>query len=329
MQLEVSATPPIHIAPSRSILRSNCRVRETSAGMVRNALPRSILGCMLARQGLRRLSSQVRGSRMRAAEAWEEAQKRPPPMVQAAAKAQRNPTWLVEAAKDAAAAGGQGDSEIEVVPDSVPGASKANFSRIYAREEWDAEALSGLGSREETTREFRSFLEEFLQQQKITSVVDAGCGHWPSGYQRFMHWQNVHYTGVDVVPYVVQENAKYFEDASVLSSQGLQTAKFICGDVSDTLPEADLLLVKDVLMHLPNRAVHDFLAKSVNAESPRYRAVMLVQNAIPPVAIREMVDIQPGQLLPFDITFPPFKAPFETVLRWQSDEPKVVQIWQP
>lgn len=297
---------------------------------MRTALPRSLLGLAMARQGFRRKSSQVRGSRMRAAEAWEEAQKRPPPIVQAAkAKAQRSPTWLAEAAKDQAAAGDQGDSDIEVVPDSVPGASKANFSRIYAREEWDGEALSGLGSREETTREFRSFLEEFLQQRKITSVVDAGCGHWPSGYQRFMHWQNVRYTGVDVVPYVVQENANYFEDASVLSSHGLRSAKFICDDVSNSLPEADLLLVKDVLMHLPNRAVHDFLAKSVNAKSPRYRAVMLVQNAIPPVAIREMVDIQPGQLLPFDITFPPFKAPFETVLHWQSDEPKVVQIWQP
>ncbi|CAL1162639.1 unnamed protein product [Cladocopium goreaui] len=282
-----------------------------------------------------------------ATQAWEEAQKRPPPIVQAAkAKAQRSPTWLGEAGHPSSQFGDAGEKSVQVVPDSVPGASKANFSRIYAREEWDGEALSGLGSREETTREFRSFLEEFLQQRKITSVVDAGCGHWPSGYQRFMHWQNVRYTGVDVVPYVVQENANYFEDSgpthfllmamlgyvgTKLSGFMLRSAKFICDDawvpwvpgkVSNSLPEADLLLVKDVLMHLPNRAVHDFLAKSVNAKSPRYRAVMLVQNAIPPVAIREMVDIQPGQLLPFDITFPPFKAPFETVLRWQSDEPK-------
>lgn len=132
MQLEVRTTPSIHIVPSRSILRSN---RDNSGGMVRNALPRSLLGLAMARQGFRRKSSQVRG-RMRAAEAWEEAQKRPPPIVQAAkAKAQRSPTWLAEAAKDQAAAGDQGDSDVEVVPDSVPGASKANFSRIYARED--------------------------------------------------------------------------------------------------------------------------------------------------------------------------------------------------
>jgi len=230
-------------------------------------------------------------------------------MEQAAIKvAKETPKWLSEAAKDAA-----DDSEVEVIPDGVPGASKANFSRIYAREEWDGEALSGLGSREETTREFRNFLEGFLQEHGINSVVDAGCGHWPSGYQRFMNWQNVQYTGVDVVPYVVEENTRYFQDKNMLSSHGLRSAQFMCGDVSENLPEGDLLLVKDVLMHLPNRAVYDFLGKSVNSKSPKYRVVMLVQNAVPPVAIREMVDIQPGQLLPFDITFRPFKASFETV----------------
>ena len=237
----------------------------------------------------------------RPADPWEG---RPSPMAQAAER-RRMPEWL------SAQAGGKKetkDDDVEVVPDRVPGASKANFSRIYAREEWDGEALSGLGSREETTREFRSFLENFLQQYGITSVVDAGCGHWPSGYQRFMHWQNVQYTGVDVVPYVVEENSRYFEDKALLTSYGLSSAQFRCGDVSENLPAADLLLVKDVLMHLPNRAVHSFLENSVNCSSPKYRAVMLVQNAVPPVAIRDMVDIEPGQLLPFDITLSPFKA---------------------
>jgi len=85
--------------------------------------------------------------------------------------------------------------------------------------------------------------------------------------------------------------------------------------------------VKDVLMHLPNSAVHDFLRHSLGAQ-PRYRAVLLVQNAVPPVALREMIDIEPGQLLPFDITMPPFEAPFVDIFRWQSDEPKVVQLWE-
>ncbi|CAE7790944.1 unnamed protein product, partial [Symbiodinium sp. KB8] len=215
---------------------------------------------------------------------------------------------------------------VEVVPDTVPGASEANFSRIYAREEWGADARSGLGSREETTREFRVFLESFLRDHSVRSVVDAGCGHWPSGYQRFMNWQGVHYTGIDVVPYVVAENAAYFQDGHNLATHGLSSARALCGDVSEQLPPADLLLVKDVLMHLPNRAVHSFLEKSVN--SAKYRMVMLVQNEVPPVAIRDMVDIEPGQLLSFDVTKPPFNAAFEAVFRWKSDEPKVAQLWK-
>ncbi|CAE7522112.1 unnamed protein product [Symbiodinium sp. CCMP2592] len=220
----------------------------------------------------------------------------------------------------------QEGEDVEVVPDTVPGASEANFSRIYAREEWGADALSGLGSREETTREFRVFLESFLRDNSVRSVVDAGCGHWPSGYQRFMNWQGVHYTGIDVVPYVVAENAAYFQAEQNLATHGLSSARALCGDVSEQLPPAELLLVKDVLMHLPNRAVHSFLEKSVN--SAKYRMVMLVQNEVPRVAIRDMVDIEPGQLLSFDITKPPFSARFEPVFRWKSDEPKVAQLWK-
>eukprot|EP00933_Yihiella_yeosuensis_P009780 TRINITY_DN11588_c0_g4_i1.p1 TRINITY_DN11588_c0_g4~~TRINITY_DN11588_c0_g4_i1.p1 ORF type:complete len:145 (-),score=18.54 TRINITY_DN11588_c0_g4_i1:76-510(-) len=144
-----------------------------------------------------------------------------------------------------------------------------------------------------------------------------------------MHWQNVHYHGVDVVPYVASENQKYFEDPAVLAKHGLAAADCVVGDVSTPLPSGDLLIVKDVLMHLPNSAIHSFLRNNINASAPRWRMVMLVQNDVPPVAIREMIDIEPGQLLPFDISAPPFSAPFRKIFSWQSDEPKVVQIWEP
>ncbi|CAE7247309.1 unnamed protein product, partial [Symbiodinium pilosum] len=176
-------------------------------------------------------------------QAWE-VRHRPSAIAQAAARARAiHPPQVSEASEGHQEQARKDD--VEVVPDTVPGASKANFSRIYAREEWGASARSGLGSREETTREFRAFLERFLQQQCIHSVVDAGCGHWPSGYQRFMKWQGVHYTGVDVVPYVVQENTEYFQDGARLASHELSSARSICGDVSERLPPADLLLVKD------------------------------------------------------------------------------------
>lgn len=205
--------------------------------------------------------------------------------------------------------------------------AQTNFARIYRDEEWGVEARSGLGSKEDTTREIRPIIEQFLQEKGIESVVDAGCGHWPSGYQRFMQWRGVHYVGVDVVPFVVEENTQFFSDPANLQRYGLASAQCFCGDVSSELPSADLLIVKDVLMHLPSAAIQKFINNNL---SPRYRYVLLVQNEVPH-NFRAMMDIEPGQLLPFNIADPPFvgATEFETIFRWKSDEPKSVQLWEP
>lgn len=214
-------------------------------------------------------------------------------------------------------------------PSASDRAAAAAFSRIYNHAEWGTEARSGLGSKEATTREFRVFLEGFLQDHGITSIVDAGCGHWPTGYQRLMNWQGVHYHGIDIVPYVVEENRAHFANARVLEDRGLASATCDAGSACGVLPCADLLLVKDVLMHLPNAAILDFLQSSINVHPSRYRMVMLVQNAVPvSMPIRQMVDIEAGQLLPFNIAGPPFEANFVDIFHWQSDEPKVVQLWE-
>lgn len=213
--------------------------------------------------------------------------------------------------------------------------SAAEFARIYEDEDWvrkgaeekrdlpGEQARSGLGSREDTTREFRAVLEDFLRDHDITSVVDAGCGHWPSGYQRFVNWQGVHYTGLDIVDTVVAENNLYLAQPE---AHGLASATCRVGNVSTPLPKADLLLVKDVLMHLPNDAVQAFLRSNVDVRAPRFRAVLVVQNEVP-INLRNFIDIEPGQLLPFDISQPPFNGPFRRVFQWQSDEPKAVHLW--
>merc|ERR1719401_764543 len=134
------------------------------------------------------------------------------------------------------------------------GGAAAAFSRIYDDGEWlcGSEARSGLGSRRETTREFCDFLEPFLRKHGVTSVVDAGCGHWPSGYQRFLNWNGVSYVGADIVPFVLHESRAYLDRPSRLAACGLRSARFVEADASSReLPPAELLFVKDVLMHLP------------------------------------------------------------------------------
>eukprot|EP00747_Dinoflagellata_sp_TGD_P022626 gnl/TRDRNA2_/TRDRNA2_129233_c0_seq1.p1 gnl/TRDRNA2_/TRDRNA2_129233_c0~~gnl/TRDRNA2_/TRDRNA2_129233_c0_seq1.p1 ORF type:complete len:321 (-),score=42.79 gnl/TRDRNA2_/TRDRNA2_129233_c0_seq1:47-904(-) len=200
------------------------------------------------------------------------------------------------------------------------------FQGIYAGTEWGGDVLSGLGSREDTTKPFCAFLEAFLRGAGIRSVVDGGCGHWPSGYQRFIDWCGVSYLGVDVVPRVIEDNREYFSRPSRLAAHGVRRAEFAVADCCDELPAADLLMVKDVLMHLPNRSVRSFIASHIKLHAPSYRYIMLVHNEMP-INFRSKIDIKPGQLMPFDISQPPFNAPFTSIFRWKSDEPKVVQLW--
>ncbi|CAK0818049.1 unnamed protein product, partial [Prorocentrum cordatum] len=235
--------------------------------------------------------------------------------------------WIASAPSEVVLASSAAASSAEVVTHVGP-----IFAAIYEdSQQWllGGEARSGLGSSEAATRPLRRFLEAFLRGKGVSSVVDAGCGHWPSGYQRFVDWSGASYVGADVVPFVLDENRAYLERPSRLAACGLRSARFVAADAcSRELPPADLLFVKDVLMHLPNLAVATFLRSHVATAEPRYRFVMLVQNRSPLQGVREMVDIEFGQLLPFDVRDPPFEAPFREVFSWTSDEEKGVYLWE-
>ena len=37
-------------------------------------------------------------------------------------------------------------------------------------------------------------------------MVEASCGHWPSGWQMNVSWPAMDYVGVDVMPGVIEED---------------------------------------------------------------------------------------------------------------------------
>lgn len=130
--------------------------------------------------------------------------------------------------------------------------NKDYFSKIYDRHTWQGQSLSGPGSDADRTIEFRSLLQQFLRSQNIRSVVDLGCGDW--SYSRLIDWGGIKYIGVDVVESVIEKNQLQYANSSV---------SFLCMDAAhQDLPEADLLIVKEVLQHLPNQDVLSILAKA-------------------------------------------------------------------
>ena len=145
----------------------------------------------------------------------------------------------------------------------------STFNRIYAEGTWGKDVTgkgtSGSGSTLEITREYRSYVEDFMKKHAVTSVVDAGCGDW--SFSRAMDWGDASYLGVDIASDIVEADRKKYERDKV---------RFQVGDITEELPAADLLISKDVLQHLSNRLVQKFIEN--NLKKGKYKWVILTND---------------------------------------------------
>ena len=126
--------------------------------------------------------------------------------------------------------------------------SRNPFSGIYAGGGW-AGLGSGPGSQPDYAQAYCRFLEAFLRDNQVRSVVDFGCGDW--SFSQHVDWSGIDYTGIDCVPPVVEHNRSRFE------APGIRFQLNAYGDCS--FPQCDLLIVKDVLQHWSNRRILKFL----------------------------------------------------------------------
>lgn len=162
--------------------------------------------------------------------------------------------------------------------------AKQTFSNIYDTAMWGGG--SGFGSAPKFTHSYRDFLQDFLERENISSVVDYGCGDWQ--YARMMDWNGIDYLGMDIVQSVIEKNQKHFTSDNI---------QFQLGNlIEDPIPDADLVIVKDVLQHLSFEAINRALEKL--AECPR---VLLVNDYYP-----VNVDCEIGDTRPIN----PVAAPF-------------------
>jgi SAM-dependent methyltransferase len=188
---------------------------------------------------------------------------------------------------------------------SVPAAVTKAFTEIYDDKVWGAGSgslgTSGMGSTVEATIVYRPFLQDFMKQHGVKSVVDAGCGDWE--FSSTMDWTGIDYTGVDIVAAVIAEDQKKY---------GAPNIKFQTADIVRTqLPAADLLICKDVLQHLPAEDVLTFLA-----QLPKYKDALITDTVDKHTLTAENHEITPGQFRPLDLTQPPFNLPALKVLTY-------------
>jgi SAM-dependent methyltransferase len=122
------------------------------------------------------------------------------------------------------------------------------FTQVYAEKMWGEgqdQFYSGPGSNEEAAKPYADFVTHFIAENKIQSVVDLGCGDFRVG--RMIATACAQYTGVDVVEPLIVDNNRRF---------GCETISFRCLDITtDELPDADLVLIREVFQHISNAQI--------------------------------------------------------------------------
>jgi SAM-dependent methyltransferase/tetratricopeptide (TPR) repeat protein len=164
---------------------------------------------------------------------------------------------------------------------------REKFSEIYQKNEWDYG--SGPGSLPINNIGYMEFVQSFIENSDIKSIVDFGCGDWQ--FSRLMNWHGASYVGFDLVPDVIESNRKAFARPGI---------SFEVFKALDEVPVADLLLCKDVFQHLPNDLIREYLATF-----KRKFKFLLITNDDEPDSLLNS-DIQAGSWRPIRLDCPPF-----------------------
>jgi SAM-dependent methyltransferase len=192
------------------------------------------------------------------------------------------------------------------VTGKAPSKADVVFEEIYRNNAWSAG--SGLGSTEETTRPYRTFLEHFMRANRVRSVVDLGCGDWQ--FAKLLDWNGIQYIGLDV-------SATALERAKTAAPP---TFKFCQFDAfSDELPAADLFIAKDVFQHWPSREIQQFLPKT-----DRFKFSLITNGYAATNNLNADIDL--GNFRPLDLTAAPFNSAGANVFSFQADDFKMTLL---
>lgn len=176
------------------------------------------------------------------------------------------------------------------------------FTRIYESIPWDEDGFPASGSQFDITKEYVAFLQNFLQENEIRTVVDLGCGDW--AFSKHIDWGGIQYTGIDIVKFVVQRNERLF---------GKQNIRFIHADAIETdLPEADLLICKDVFQHLPNQDIFAILKQKRKFKHCLFTDFIGLERSI------VNNDIRTGSYHFIDLSKPPFSLEGKEIFRFST-----------
>jgi len=167
------------------------------------------------------------------------------------------------------------------------------FARIYSTNLWsDPESRSGVGSTLDSTRVLRAELPKALRQLEARVLLDLPCGDFT--WMEQVDLSGIEYIGGDIVPQIVQENRRL---------HARESRRFMRLDLTrDALPDADVLLCRDCLVHLSYANIRVVLA-NIARSTVRF----LLMTSFP--GRGDNYDVVDGDWRTLDFQAPPFSFP--------------------
>jgi hypothetical protein len=167
------------------------------------------------------------------------------------------------------------------------------FRHIHETNLWNGpDSVSGAGASRTQIEELQRRLPSLLKELAVEVFLDLPCGDF--SWMRFIELPVSQYIGADIVPELVTRHQ---------AESGNEQRRFQVLDLtSDRLPEADLLLCRDCLVHLSFADIRRSLANIKNS-GIKY----LLTTTFPQCDANE--DIVTGDWRLLNLRLPPFNFP--------------------
>jgi SAM-dependent methyltransferase len=197
------------------------------------------------------------------------------------------------------------------------------FAYIYRQGLWGRDPAqpfrSGTGSLPEFSQPFEDFAVRLIEAAAASSIVDLGCGDFQVSrriLERLV--RPVRYLGLEVVAALVEHNRAAF---------GSESVRFAIAPAEGEYPEADVMIIRQVLQHNSNANIARILAKA--RRSCRY---LLIAEHVPERPRAANLDIRTGHetRLGFGsgvfVDRPPFDLPVEEAVEFPMDGGTVLRV---
>jgi len=187
--------------------------------------------------------------------------------------------------------------------------TKERFELIYKTNFWSSkESVSGLGSELKNTINIKKEIINIISHYKIRSILDAPCGDF--NWIKDILNDEVNYFGGDIVKNLIIENLQKNKKKNITFKE--------LDITSDPLPNVDLMLCRDCLIHLSYKKINLFFQ---NSKKSNIKFLLLTSYKFKNQQIKIInSDIPDGEFREIDMSEPPFLLPEPIIKILDKDE---------